>query len=100
MIFLFLQGWRFPTTQDTDAAGENVTPNPLEGQEAFSHLRQVYFQVNPDYAGRFTVPVLYDKIQKTIVNNESSEILRMFGTEVSSTPPPLCVERTDLSYLL
>ncbi|KAH6635588.1 glutathione S-transferase [Chaetomium sp. MPI-SDFR-AT-0129] len=75
------KGWRFPTAEDTDAAGENVIPDPLEGHESFTHLRDVYFQVNPSYEGRFTVPVLYDKKTKTIVNNESSEILRMFGTE-------------------
>ncbi len=76
------KGWRFATAEDTDAAGENVIPDPLEGHEAFTHIREVYFESNPNYDGRFTVPVLYDKIQKTIVNNESSEILRMFGTEV------------------
>ena len=37
--------------------------------------------VDPDYSGRFTVPVLYDKQQKVIVNNESSEILRMLNSE-------------------
>jgi glutathionyl-hydroquinone reductase len=37
--------------------------------------------VNPNYEGRFTVPVLWDKKEQTIVNNESSEILRMFNTE-------------------
>ncbi|KAH8889759.1 ubiquitin-activating enzyme E1 [Thozetella sp. PMI_491] len=73
------QGWRFPTAEDTDAAGENVVPDPLH--DGFTHLRQVYFSVDPEYQGRFTVPVLFDKVQKTIVNNESSEILRMFGTE-------------------
>ncbi|KAK3390544.1 glutathione S-transferase [Podospora didyma] len=73
------QGWRFVTSEDTDAEGNNVIPDPLH--EDFTHIRQVYFQVNPDYQGRFTVPVLYDKVQKTIVNNESSEILRIFGTE-------------------
>ncbi len=82
-------GWRFATSDDKDAAGENVVPDPLAGHEKFTHLRQVYFESNPDYAGRFTVPVLYDKVQKTIVNNESSEILRMFGTEVSCLFPPL-----------
>ena len=75
-------GWRFPTADDTDAAGENVVPDPLPGHEKYTHLREVYFQSEPDYSGRFTVPVLYDKVQKVIVNNESSEILRMFGSEV------------------
>jgi glutathionyl-hydroquinone reductase len=41
----------------------------------------VYFSVNPDFTGRFTVPVLFDKKLKTIVNNESSEIIRMLYTE-------------------
>lgn len=81
------KGWRFPTTDDTDAEGENVVPDPLEGHEAFTHLRDIYFDINPEYTGRFTVPVLYDKIQKTIVNNESSEILRMFNTEFNDLIP-------------
>ncbi|KAJ0076321.1 hypothetical protein Patl1_33848 [Pistacia atlantica] len=34
-----------------------------------------------NYSGRFTVPVLWDKKMKTIVNNESSEIIRMFNTQ-------------------
>ncbi|KAI0469450.1 glutathione S-transferase [Xylaria cf. heliscus] len=78
------KGWRFPTTTDTDAAGENVTPDPLPGHESYTHLRHVYFGVEPSYAGRFTVPVLFDKKTKTIVNNESSEILRMFGRVFNS----------------
>jgi glutathionyl-hydroquinone reductase len=44
----------------------------------FTHLRNIYFENNPDYGGRFTVPTLYDKKQNRIVNNESSEIIRMF----------------------
>ncbi len=35
----------------------------------------------PDYGGRFTVPVLWDKQKETIVSNESSEIIRMLNTE-------------------
>ncbi|KAI5457086.1 glutathione S-transferase [Mariannaea sp. PMI_226] len=72
-------GWRFPTLEDTDAPGENVTPDPFHPD--FTHMRQVYFETNPDYTGRFSVPVLYDKIQKVVVNNESSEILQMLATE-------------------
>ncbi|KAL6855696.1 glutathione S-transferase [Trichoderma novae-zelandiae] len=70
-------GWRFATPEDTDAEGENVTPDPLHD---FTHLRQVYYESDPDYQARFSVPVLYDKIEKVIVNNESSEILRMLDT--------------------
>lgn len=60
-----------------------MVPDPVPGHEKFTHLRDVYFSVDPEYQGRFTVPTLYDKVQQTIVNNESSEILRMLGTEVS-----------------
>lgn len=49
----------------------------------------MYFESEKDYSGRFTVPVLYDKKTKQIVNNESSEILRIFGSEVSSYAPEL-----------
>ena len=35
------------------------------------HLRDIYFRAQPDYEGRFTVPVLWDKKTETIVNNES-----------------------------
>lgn len=73
------KGWRFVTADDKDAPGDNVVPDPLPGHEDFTHLRQVYFAADPDYSGRFTVPVLWDKVRKTIVNNESSEIIRMMG---------------------
>ncbi|KAJ9422804.1 ubiquitin-activating enzyme E1 [Fusarium oxysporum] len=76
------KGWRFATPADTDAEGENVVPDPLH--DSFTHLRQAYFETDPNYAARFSVPVLYDKINRVIVNNESSEILRMFGTECGS----------------
>jgi putative glutathione S-transferase len=74
-------GWRFVTPEDTEVPGENVIPDPLEGHEAFKRLSDVYFESEKDFDGRYTVPVLYDKKTKRIVSNESSEILRMFGTE-------------------
>ena len=44
-------------------------------------LRDLYFAVDPDFSGRFTVPILYDAKTQQIVNNESSEIIRMMYTE-------------------
>ncbi|OCK83604.1 hypothetical protein K432DRAFT_390280 [Lepidopterella palustris CBS 459.81] len=69
------KGWRFATA-DENVPGENTTPDPVHAD--FTHLRDIYFSQNPDYSGRFTVPILYDKKSKRIVNNESSEIIRMF----------------------
>nr|XP_054755121.1 glutathionyl-hydroquinone reductase YqjG-like [Lytechinus pictus] len=47
-------------------------------------LREVYEMASPDYSGRVSVPVLWDKRNKTIVNNESSEIIRMLNNEFNS----------------
>ncbi len=44
------------------------------------YLHQVYTAVKPDYSGRVTVPVLWDKETGTIVSNESSEIIRMLNS--------------------
>ena len=44
------------------------------------YLHQVYTQVDPQISTRVTVPILWDKKQRTIVSNESSEIIRMFNT--------------------
>ncbi len=43
-------------------------------------LYEIYAKSKPDYVGRVTVPVLWDKKTRAIVNNESSEIIRMFNT--------------------
>ncbi|WP_438478012.1 glutathione S-transferase family protein [Streptococcus pluranimalium] len=44
------------------------------------YMYQVYLKADPNYSGRVTVPVLWDKETKTIVSNESSDIIRMFNT--------------------
>src|SRR6185503_299263 len=47
-------------------------------------LYEVYLLAKPNFSGRVTVPVLWDKQRKTIVNNESSEIIRMLNSAFNS----------------
>jgi putative glutathione S-transferase len=47
----------------------------------FHYLYQAYIKADPHYTGKVTIPVLWDKETSKIVNNESSEIIRMFNSE-------------------
>ncbi|MBI3246328.1 MAG: glutathione S-transferase family protein [Deltaproteobacteria bacterium] len=93
------QGWMFdesrPQYRDT-----------LLGKR---YLHEVYTLAQPHYTGRVTVPVLWDKQRRTIVNNESPEILRMFNSAFNALtgdttdyyPEPLRAEidaLNDLTY--
>lgn len=51
--------------------------DPVNG---FRRLREAYLAAEPRYSGRVTVPVLWDREQRTIVNNESADIIRMFNS--------------------
>ena len=62
-------GWRFGTSPGT-------VPDSVNGA---SELAEIYLRADPRYSGRVSVPVLWDKERSTIVNNESSEIIRMFN---------------------
>jgi putative glutathione S-transferase len=64
--FVFDHGWTF------------AQPDPLTGVR---YIHELYTQADPLYTGRATVPVLWDKETHTIVNNESSDIIRMFNRE-------------------
>jgi putative glutathione S-transferase len=64
------QGWTF-------APGEGVIADTLFNSRA---LHEVYTRADARYSGRVTVPVLWDQHTQTIVNNESSEIIRMFNS--------------------
>lgn len=73
------QGWTFEK-------GEGVISDQVNDSV---YVHQIYTAADPDYSGRVTVPVLWDKKTKTIVSNESSEIIRMFNSafdEVGATP--------------
>ncbi|WP_135080432.1 glutathione S-transferase family protein [Terasakiella sp. SH-1] len=50
-------------------------------------LHTIYTQSKPDYTGRVTVPVLWDKHTEQIVSNESSEIIRMMNSEFGTDTP-------------
>jgi len=91
------KGWRFATPEDNDAPGANVTADPVNGHKL---LRDVYFGVDPEYKGRFTVPTLYDVKKGRIVSNESSEIIRMFYTEVFTPSPAISKTREPKADVL
>ena len=68
------KGWRF------NPEVEGSTPDTING---FSHLIDVYLKSDPNHDPnrKPSVPVLYDKQKGVIVNNESSEIIRMLNSE-------------------
>ncbi|XP_057970472.1 uncharacterized protein LOC131159513 isoform X2 [Malania oleifera] len=68
-------GWVFPAS-DTEEPG--AQPDHLNGAKS---VRELYEIASASYCGKCTVPVLWDKKLKTIVNNESSEIIRMLGSK-------------------
>lgn len=65
--------WRFGGDDDAFPGSQ---PDPLHGAE---YLYELYLHARPDYTGQVTVPVLWDKRRNAIVNNESSEIVRMLN---------------------
>jgi putative glutathione S-transferase len=68
------QGWTF----EDNPAFPDCTTDRVNG---FHYLHEAYNATNPRYTGKITVPTLWDKKTKRIVNNESSEIIRMFNSE-------------------
>ncbi|WP_375594555.1 glutathione S-transferase family protein [Algihabitans albus] len=76
-------GWEF---RPTDIAGDTADGDPLYGLD---YAHQLYTKAKPDYTGRVTVPILWDRERQTIVSNESAEIIRMFNgafDEVGGNP--------------
>jgi putative glutathione S-transferase len=68
------QGWTF----GSDPKFPDCTPDTVNG---FQYLHQAYTASEPRYTGKVTVPTLWDKKTKRVVNNESSEIIRMLNSE-------------------
>jgi putative glutathione S-transferase len=68
-------GWQFTPGKP------GCTPDTVNG---FDYLREAYRKADPDVTGRVTVPVLWDRREGTIVNNESREIMRMLDVAFDS----------------
>ena len=75
---MFDNGWRF-------REGEGYIPDTVNEKD---FLYEVYVKADPTFTGRVTVPVLWDKQTGTIVNNESSEIIRMLNSEFAAIATP------------
>lgn len=92
------QGWIF-------SDGPNTTPDPNLNA---SSLGELYLKADPQYTGRVTVPILWDKHEQTIVNNESSQIIRFFnhafdsltGNTLDFYPDDLCSHIEDWNQRL
>jgi len=65
------KGWTFQK-DDAGVVGDRLFDS--------TYYYEIYLKADPDYSGRVTVPVLWDKKTNTIVSNESSEIIRMFNS--------------------
>ena len=68
--FMGDEGWTF-------APGNQVIEDTVLNS---THVHEIYTAAQPDYTGRVTVPILWDKKSNTIVSNESAEIIRMFNS--------------------
>lgn len=68
--FMGENGWTF-------LKEDGATGDTLYGSD---YLHQIYTKADPNYSGRVTVPVLWDKERQTVVSNESSEIIRMLNS--------------------
>ncbi len=68
-------GWAFAAPDGS--LSPSSTRDDLFGAR---YLHEIYTRANPRFSGRVTVPVLWDKKRATIVNNESSEIIRMLNS--------------------
>jgi putative glutathione S-transferase len=77
MVGLSVTHWLMAENGWTFVEGPGVVPDTVNGAH---FLHEIYTKADPGFSGRVTVPVLWDKKQNVIVNNESSEIIRMFNS--------------------
>ena len=70
-------GWTF----ENDPRFPDCTPDTVNG---FHYLHEAYTATDKRYTGKVTVPTLWDKRSNRIVNNESSEIIRMLNSEFNA----------------
>jgi putative glutathione S-transferase len=77
LVSVSITHWLMRENGITFAEGPGVVPDPNKNAR---YLYEIYQAAAPDYTGRVTVPVLWDKQNETIVSNESSEIIRMFNS--------------------
>lgn len=74
-------GWVFADHRLADEKFEGATNDQINGCKT---LRELYLLADPNFKERYTVPVLWDTVNKTIVSNESSEIMVMLNNEFNA----------------
>ncbi|OTA58044.1 hypothetical protein K449DRAFT_374322 [Hypoxylon sp. EC38] len=89
------KGWSFPGANGPDDTYEGSTSDKLFGSK---YLHEVYFRADKDYKGKYSVPVLWDIKEDTIVNNESLEMLRWVQTGFNEILPEGSPERNFTLY--
>jgi glutathionyl-hydroquinone reductase len=95
------QGWTF----ESNPAFPDCIPDTVNG---FHYLHEAYTASEPRYTGKVTVPTLWDRKSKRVVNNESSEIIRMLnsqfagiaGDDTDFYPPALRAEIDRINDLV